>query len=82
MQRVTCIPRLAVLRPGVQTPQHLQTGLLDPAQQLLACAQAEVLGQIRQDQPAFAACAQVCGQAREEASQHGALRVIDGQIEY
>jgi len=43
--------------------QHLQAAFGDPAQQFVAASQAQVLSQIRQDQPAFALRAEVFTQA-------------------
>ncbi len=47
MQRVIGVAGLAVSGADVQSIEHLQAGGLDPAQQLGAAAQAQVLGQVR-----------------------------------
>jgi hypothetical protein len=46
-------------RAHVDAVDDFQAGGGDPFQQLLARAQAQVLGQVGQDQPAFAARRQV-----------------------
>lgn len=81
MQRVAGVLRFAVAWPGVQAAEHLQACMGHPAQQFFARAQTQVFGQVRQDQPAFAACAQVRSQARQKAAQHAAVFVVNRLVE-
>ena len=81
MQRIGLIAGFAVDRFDVHPAQHLQARLRDPTEQLFAGAQAQVLCQVRQNQPAFAARAQVFGQAAQEALEHLAAFVVDGLLQ-
>ena len=71
MQPVAAVMRLGVARRGIQPVQHPQAGTGNPVQQLVTRAQSQVLGQIRQDQPALAFRRQVLGQPGQKALQHG-----------
>ncbi len=62
MQWVVGVAGFGVARSGVVALDHAQAGLFDPAQQLLARAQAQSLGQIRHHQPALAAFAKMRAQ--------------------
>ncbi len=68
-------------RADVLAAQDLQACGIDPAQQFLARAQLQVLGQIRQNQPAFAARQQMCSKALDKTAQHAAAFVIDGLLQ-
>ena len=70
MQRIAGIQGLGMAWTDVLAAQHLQACGLYPAQQLLARAQLQMLGKVRDDQPAFATRQQVAGQALEKAAQH------------
>ena len=61
---------------GIQAAQDREPGVRDPAQQGFAGAQAQVFGQVGQDQPAFAACAQVRWQAGQKSFEHLAAFVV------
>ena len=81
MQRIGRIERALVRRPGVDALGHHEAAIGDPAEQLHARPQAEVLGEVRQDQPAFATVDEVPREAGEEAAQHAAVVVVDRRFE-
>ena len=56
---------------------HAQPRLLERREQLGARAQAKMLGEIRQHQPAFALRLEMRGEPGEKALQHAAVRVVD-----
>src|SRR2546427_3411675 len=68
--RSTLFPYTTLFRSDVLAAQDLQACGIDPAQQFLARAQLQVLGQIRQNQPAFAARQQMCSKALDKTAQH------------
>ncbi len=70
-----------MLRLDVIAADDLQTRRLDHRQQCIPRAQAEMLSEIRQDQPALAARFEMRGEAVQKASQHAAIRVVDGPFD-
>jgi methionyl-tRNA synthetase len=54
-----------------------QAGPINHCQQFLARTQAEMLGEVRQDQPALAAWFQMRRQPAEKTAQHPAVRIVD-----
>ncbi len=78
MQRVAGVRNFGMARFGIHAVDHMQSPSFNHSEQIGARAQAEVFGNVGQDQPAFAVCLQVCGEATEEATQHAAIRVVDG----
>ena len=64
--------------------EHAQAACIDPPEQLRAGAQAQVLCQVGQHQPAFAAGRQVRRQPRQKGLRHAAAfvvyRVLDGEL--
>ena len=77
MQWIARIDRFRVTRPGVMSPHHLKPASLDQAKQLLATTQAQMLGQIRQNQPGLTLRVQVRSHRAQKTSEHGAVIVID-----
>jgi len=78
MQRIAGVLCPVVAGADVEPAGHLQAGIGDPLQQLCTRPQAEVLGQVRQDQPALAARRQVGPQPGQKAAQHAAVGVVHG----
>ena len=66
MQRVARVHRLAVARSGVVALDQFEAGSLDQAQHFAALAQAEVFGEVGEDQPAFATRRQMILQSGEK----------------
>jgi hypothetical protein len=54
MQRIGIVGGFAVARFDVVSVYQLQPRFADPANQFFTRAQPQVLGQVRQDEPAFA----------------------------
>ena len=65
-----------MLRLRIQPVYDFEARGIDGGQQPGARAQAQVLGKVRQDQPALALGLQVRGQAVEETQQHAAVFVV------
>ena len=76
MQWVGSVGRLGVLRFGIHATQHREAAARKRLQQLITRAQAQVFGQVGQNQPALAAWHQVLSQTGQKTQQHAAGLVI------
>ena len=77
---------LGVIGPGMPGRgrvgvDDLQPGPTEHLPQLLAAAQAQVLGEVGEHQPALAARPQVLAEPLEEAAEHARALVVDRQLE-
>ena len=81
VQRVGGIGCARMHGPHVASIHHLQPRRVDRIEQLRSRSQAEMLGEVREDQPPFAAGFQVRGQPGEERTQHAALGIVDPALD-
>nr|WP_293258232.1 hypothetical protein [Nannocystis sp.] len=81
MERVAGVGGAGMLRANIVASDDLQTRGREHRQQLGPRAQAQVLGDIRQDQPALPIGGQVVGEPGEKTSQHAALGIIDRALD-
>jgi hypothetical protein len=65
VQRIVGIAGLGMIRPRIRPAHDLQPRFVDGSQQFGARAQAQVLGDIRKYQPAFASRIEVRGEPGE-----------------
>lgn len=76
MQRIFAVGRLAMPGPRIDPAEHAQPALIYPRQQLLPRAQAEVFGEIGNDQPSFAALVFAVRRIFPQAAGDGAGSVV------
>ncbi len=81
MERVAGVGGARVDGPGVEPAYHLQAGRFEQRAEVVAGAEAEVFGQVGQDQPAFTVRFQVVAEAAQETAEHPPARVVDGVFE-
>src|SRR5260221_11487030 len=81
VKRVGRIGYLGMLRSHVDAVDHLETCAFDRGEQLLPRSEAEMLREIGEDEPAFAAGFEVRGEAAQEAMQHAAFGIVDAVLE-
>ncbi len=67
--------------PGIHAIEDSQASLFERGEKLGARPQTQVLRQVGQDEPAFAARNEMRGQAAQETEQHAAVLVVDGRLD-
>lgn len=82
MQRVSFVVRAGMFWAYIASIQDSQPCGVKCGEQLGTSSQAQVLGEIRQDQPPFASWLQVRGQRSQEPEQHLAVRIIDPALDW
>ena len=81
MEWIVCIRDARMVRAGIVSSYDLQASHIDGGKQFVAGTQAQVFGQVREQQPAFPFRRQVRRQATQESQQHAALWIVDRGFE-
>jgi len=81
VQRIGSVESPGMFRPHIASSHDLQPCRVERSEQFRPRPQAEVLREIRKDQPALSPWRQVRGQCAQEAAQHAAVGVIDPPLE-
>src|SRR5689334_3933484 len=81
VERIRVVRGLGMPGPRVDASNDVQPRSTDRGEQVVAFAKPQVLREVREDEPAFAAGLEMRGEPLDETQQHPALGIVDAVLQ-